>query len=268
MNDHPRSGDLVRVDVRPDAIAVVTIDRPQKRNALSLAMWQKLGDIFTAVNDDRNVRAVVLTGEGGHFCAGADIGEFDKVRYDSRSAAFYDAENDRAAAAIRDCCKPVIAALSGSVVGGGLGIALACDFRVADGTIRTGIPAAKLGVLYSIFDTTLLQARLRTTSAKEILFSGRLFDLADAGRLGIVDRAADEGETALAAALAWASEFLAAAPLSISGHKTILSAIDAGEIEQRRGEIEALIAAAFDSQDYKEGRDAFLERRPPVFTGR
>jgi enoyl-CoA hydratase/carnithine racemase len=268
MQDYETFGKHIVLAMSSTGTATVTIDRPEKRNALSLEMWQGLAEAFAMVDKNTSIRAVILKGEGGHFCSGADIGEFDQVRYDSRSASYYDSENDRAAIAIRDCRKPVIAALSGSAVGGGLGIALACDFRTADRSIKTGIPAAKLAVLYSIFDCTLLHSRVGSTNAKEILFSGRLFGLNDAVRLGLVDRIAEEPGSAFDAATAFATEFLAAAPLSIHGHKTILAAIDARDVELRRSEIESLIAAAFDSQDYREGRRAFLERRPPNFTGR
>ncbi|MCG8558499.1 MAG: enoyl-CoA hydratase-related protein [Hyphomicrobiales bacterium] len=266
--EHSALDDRLKVTVTDAGLCLVRIDQPRRRNALTLAMWQGLTQVFARASEAPEVRSVVLTGEGGHFCAGADISEFDAVRYDSQSAAHYDAENDRAVAAIRDCPKPVIAAMSGAAVGGGLSLALACDFRVADATLTAGIPAARLGLVYSLVDCTLLHTRLGVTRAKEILFSGRLFGLEDAVRLGLVDRVAGAAEDALQAATAFAAEFEASAPLSVRGHKAIFQAMEAGEVEARREELEALISAAFDSDDYREGRRAFAERRDPVFTGR
>ena len=267
MSDLPGLDNRLTAEMRSASVLVVTISQPRRRNALSLAMWQGLADIFAHAGLARDIRAVVLSGDGGHFCSGADISEFDELRDSAKSAAFYDAENDRAVEAIRRCPKPVIAAMSGCAIGGGLSVALACDVRVADATLTAGIPAARLGLLYSIVDCRLLYHRLGATAAKEILFSGRLFGIEDAVRLRLVDRVAEAGQSALEAGLAFASEIAAGAPLSVQGHKAIVDACDAGELESRRPELEARIAAAFDSADYKEGRRAFAERREPVFKG-
>lgn len=257
-----------RIDLEVDGrgVALVTIRRPDKRNALALSMWRTLHQVFTAASADPAVRVVILRGEGAHFCAGADISEFDTVRSDAEQGRAYDAINDAAMIAIRDCEKPTIAAMSGYSVGGGLGIALACDFRVADATVRAGIPAGRLGLVYSILESSLLAGRVGATRAKEILFTGRLSALEEAMRVGLVDRSAEEG-SALATAHAFAQEMLAAAPLSIAGNKAIVEAVARGEAHQRADELEQLIARAFDSADYAEGRRAFAERRDPVFRG-
>lgn len=266
--DQVLSQDRLGMTVTDDGVCILEINQPKRRNALTLAMWQGLRQLFARAAEEAHVRSVILTGKGGHFCSGADITEFDSVRYDSRSAAYYDAENDRTVTAIRDFPKPVIAAMSGAAVGGGLSLALACDFRVADPTLRAGIPAARLGIVYSLVDCALLHAKLGSTRAKEILLTGRLFDLDDARRLGLVDRIADKANGARDAALAFAEEFKISAPLSVRGHKVIFQALDAGQVEERRQELELLIEAAFDSEDYREARRAFAERRDPVFEGR
>ena len=261
-------GNHLKLAIREDRIGIVEICRPEKRNALSLEMWQRLADAFDFIAIAPDIVCVVLIGQGGQFCSGADISEFATTRFDSQSAAFYEAENERATIAIRDCPKPVIAAMSGAAVGGGLGLALACDFRVADDSLKTGIPAARLGIIYSIFDCCLIAARIGSTAAKEVLFSGDLFGLSDAIRLGLVDHLAVAPQTVLDAAIALASKFTSRGPLTIRGHKAILNAIESGTLKSQRAVIESAIAQAFDSEDYREGRAAFAERRTPKFIGK
>ncbi len=255
----------IACEVGDDGIATVTIRRPDKRNALALSMWIALGAVFRALGADGAVRAVILAGEGGHFSAGADISEFPQVRADAQAGLAYDRINDEATVAIRDCPRPVIAALSGYAVGGGLGIALACDFRVADRTVRTGITAARLGLVYSILDCSLVARCVGVTAAKEILFSGEIFGADDALRLGLVDRLVEED--AMAAARAFAERLAAGAPLSHAGNKAIVNAIADGTVHHRHGELERLIARAFDSEDYAEGQRAFAQKRPARFVG-
>lgn len=261
---HPRHENLLCA-VDETGIALVKINRPEKRNALSLAMWRALGGVFSAAAQDPSIRCVILSGGGGHFSAGADISEFGEVRAGAEAGRAYDEACDRATLLIRNCPKPVIAAVSGVAVGGGLGLALACDFRVADSTARMGIPAGRLGLVYSIVDSSLLSERIGTTKAKEVLFTSRIFDIEYATRLGLVDRvaASDVVETARA----FAAEIIGNAPLSIAGNKAILNAISAGTAAADADRLQGLIDAAFDSRDYMEGQRAFAERRPPRFEG-
>ncbi|MBV9113134.1 MAG: enoyl-CoA hydratase/isomerase family protein [Hyphomicrobiales bacterium] len=260
-SDDPR----IVFDLDAKGIAIVQIARPEKRNALSLSMWKALGAIFAASSASRSVRCVILTGSDGHFSAGADISEFGDIRGSAEAARRYDEFCDKATLAIRDCTKPVIAALSGTTVGGGLGLALACDLRVADETIRTGIPAGKLGLVYSLLDCRLLAERIGVTKAKEVLFTAHIFGFEDAMRLGLVDRVAEKD--ALITAKEFAEEIGENAPLSIAGSKAILNAVSSGTAIAREEELQKLIDAAFDSTDYAEGVRAFGERRAPHFTG-
>ncbi len=247
-------------------VAVVTIQRVQKRNALSLAMWIAVGELFSRLSTDPAVRCVILTGDGGHFSAGADIAEFGTMRADAKAGQEYDRLNDEAMTAIRNCSKPVIAAISGVAVGGGLGLALACDFRIADASVRMGIPAGRLGLVYSIMDCALLVERLGATRAKEILMTGTIFNFDEALRLGLIDRSA-AGDP-LKAARVFAGEIALNAPLSLSGNKAVVNAIADGSVSSQRQELETLIALAFDSHDYREGQAAFAEKRAPRFVGR
>ncbi len=258
-------GDLVfdRADV---TVPVLALNRPKRRNACTLAMWRAFPEIFTELAEDATVRAVIVTGKGGSFCAGADISEFDEARGNAEDGVVYEAAVERCYAAIRNLPKPTIAAIDGYCVGGGVALAAACDFRIADRTARFGIPAARLGIVYSEQECRALMALVGLTRAKEMLFSGAQLDAARAREIGFVDRLAD-GD-ALAAARAFARPMADNAPLSIAGAKLILNALAAGEAETRRDAFEAAIVAAMESEDYREGIRAFAEKRPPAFTGK
>jgi enoyl-CoA hydratase/carnithine racemase len=248
-----------------NGIRLVQITQPNKRNAVTLSMWQDFERGFIVATLDKSVRCIVLTGADGHFSAGADISEFDEVRADAVAGRNYDAISDRATLSIRNCPKPVIAAVSGYAVGGGLGLALACDFRVADRTAKMGITAGRLGLVYSLVDCSVLAERVGITKAKEILFTSKIFGVEDSLRLGLIDWIAERD--VLLEALAFAEEFAKCAPLSISGNKAILNAIGSGVAGARGDELQRMIDAAFESRDYIEGRRAFNERRAPLFQG-
>jgi enoyl-CoA hydratase/carnithine racemase len=248
-----------------DSIAVVTLNTPQKRNAVSLAMWKELAETFRSLADRKDVRVAILVGHGEHFCAGADISEFEKVRSTPQSARAYDRATEAATLAIRDWRGPTIAAVSGYAMGGGCGLALACDFRVADPSARFGISAARLGIVYSLLDTELLYRQVGLSSAKRILFSGRPLPFDECVRIGLVDVVAPDN--ALAESLKLARGLVENAPLTIAGSKFILEAIANGTSKSRGEEIDRLIANAYSSNDYAEGRAAFLAKRPPRFEG-
>jgi len=256
----------IRVTTEGDGVTIVTIDRPEKRNAVSLAMWRRLGDVFTELADDESVRVVVLTGAGGHFSAGADISEFAEVRNTAEAGRIYEEAGLHAALAIRDFPKPTIAAAHGVTVGGGCGLALACDLRVGDATTRMGIPAARLGIVYGTLDCSLLERQVGLATAKLVLCSGRIFPAPDCARMRLIDIAADG--PALETALALAREFAGNAPLSLEGAKLVLEAVARGEAEARADEIEEVLDRAIASADYREGARAFMEKRKPRFTGR
>jgi len=247
-------------------IATVTLNRPEKRNAVSLAMWRRLSAAFAELAERDDVRVLILTGAGGHFCAGADIAEFKSVRFHADSGRAYEAVNAAAIIALRDLSKPTIAAVSGYGVGGGCALALAADVRVGDTSTRMGIPAARLGIVYGELDSSLLLRQVGLANAKRVLYSGRHFDASDCAAIGLIDIMAPG--TALQGAHDLAAEIVEAAPLSLAGAKRVLEALAAGAAAERHGEISAIIERAMDSADYREGTRAFLEKRRPVFTGR
>src|SRR3954447_6528490 len=169
------------------SVAVVTIDRPARRNALNLQAWRDLAAAFRALAADRDVRLAVLTGSGGHFCAGADISEFALVRADSAGGAAYEREIGACYEAIRALPQPSVAAIAGSCVGGGCAIALCCDFRVLHRAARFGIPATKLGTIYTIEECRLLYSVVGLAHAKRILYGSELFDVIAARDMRFAD---------------------------------------------------------------------------------
>jgi enoyl-CoA hydratase/carnithine racemase len=258
--------DDILVEHDATGIVTVTMNKPAKRNAMSYAMWQGLGEIYTALGKRSDVRVVILTGAGGNFCAGADISEFAKVRNSEASAKIYNEAGDFATRAIINLPQPTIAAVNGYGVGGGCGLALSCDLRVGDPTTQMGIPAARLSIVYSTLDCDLLLRAVGLANAKLVLYSGRYFKLDACRSMGLVDVVAEDG--ALAGAKALAAELATRAPLSQRGAKVVLEALARGEAEQRAAEIAAVQEAAVNSEDYRAARQAFMEKRQPVFTGR
>lgn len=258
-------GEEIGLDVQ-DGVAVVTLSRPHKRNALNLASWRRLGTVFASLRDEHRARVAILTGADGHFCAGADISEFEAVRADADSGRVYERATEAATRAIRDFPGPTIAAISGYAMGGGCGLALACDFRVGDASAKMGIPAARLGIVYGALDCELLYRQVGLANAKRVLFAGRPFDTLECLAMRLLDVSSDG--TALAGAHALAGEFAANAPLSLAGSKVILEAIAAGRAASAQTEIAALVEGSTASEDYREGRRAFLDKRKPNFVGR
>lgn len=249
-----------------EGVAVVTLNRPEKRNAVNLEMWRGLGRLFGELDVRDDVRAIILTGAGDNFCAGADISEFSKVRHDVESGRIYEAAGEAASLAIRDCRKPTIAAISGYAIGGGCGLALACDFRIADRSAHMGITAVRLGIVYGTLDCELLYRQVGLSNAKRVLFSGQHFAIDECVAMGLVDIVAPA--SAAESAQIYAAKIASNAPLSIAGSKLILEAIAAGTAGAREQEISGLIDHAMISADYREGAKAFVEKRPPTFIGR
>ncbi len=254
----------ILTDIRPDGVAVVTISHPERKNACTQAMWRALGETFLGLAANPKARAIVLTGAGETFCAGADISEFATARNNAAAAAEYSKHVDAAETAIHEAPMPVIAAIRGPAIGGGCGLAVACDFRMGDATTRMGIPAARLSVVYSLKETQVLAEVVGASNAKRILFSGDYFDAEASQRLGLLDEIVADP---FAAAIAYASHIAERAPMSVKGAKTAINAIAAGHMASVADAYEALRAKAADSADYAEGQKAFMEKRKPAFRG-
>jgi enoyl-CoA hydratase/carnithine racemase len=245
-------------------IATLTINRPASRNAMTLSMWRAMASYFRNLSADPDVGVIILTGAGDDFSTGADISEFGTVRADAAQAAVYEEAVDECSNAIQSATKPTIAALHGYCLGGGCHLAMACDFRVADASAKIGIPAAKLSIVYGVRSTQRLLSIVGLPRAKRILFSAERLDATEAHRIGFVDRV---GADAIEVANAFAATMSESAPLSVAGAKWLLNGL-AYEETFDHAKAERIIAHAADSDDYREGRDAFAQKRKPNFRGR
>ena len=253
---------------RDGAIATVVFNRPRLRNAISLAMWTEIARVTRALGDDDDVRAIVYRGAGRQaFASGADISEFEEQRKDAASAQRYGAQTEAAYCAIRECPKPTVAMIFGFCMGGAMAVAMACDLRFAAEGSRFGIPAAKLSIVYPPDSVGQLVDLVGPAFAKDILYSARTVDDREALAMGFIQRlvSVEELERATYDYLKTVAEN---APLSVRGSKTTTEYYLEGLDEERRRRLRALSREASESQDYKEGTRAFLEKRPPRFQGR
>ncbi len=257
--------DLILIDRSDPAVAVVTLNRPESRNALTLAMWQGLAETFESLSEEPEVRAVILTGAGGAFCAGADIKEFETVRSDLENGELYGHTVERANRAILECTKATYAAVSGPAFGGGCGLALCCDFRFADRTAVFAIPAARLGIVYGIHETRALVNAVGLETAKDILFTARRLDAEEAEASGM---ASGLVEDPMAAAKDHAARLRENAPLTIAGAKAVFATMGGGPDAPQRDRIRDWQRRALESEDYRNAVAAFAQKRKPEFHGR
>ena len=246
-------------------VVTVTIDRPARKNAMNQAMWRAIAALYRGFAEDASVRAVVLAGAGGDFCAGADIGEFETVRGDAASARAYEADNSAAFAAIRDCPAPTVAAIGGICFGGGFGMAAACDIRIASDDALFSVPAARLGLAYPVDAMADIVHALGPQAAKYLAFSAARLDARAARAAGfLLEVTEKDGLAARAGEIA--ATIAANAPLSVRASKASIRAVLSGDPADV-ARATALGDATFESADYAEGRAAFRDRRPARFSG-
>ena len=251
---------------RTGAVATVLLNRPDRLNALNLPMWRGLATAFTTLATDERVRVVVLRGAGTRaFAAGADIEEFDTLRATVEQTRAYDAVMRSALEAVRQCPRPVVAAIWGPCVGGGLELACCCDLRLSARSGRFGVPINKLGLVMAHPELATIRRVVGPAVALELLLEGRLLEAAEAQAKGLLTRVVED--EALEAEIESTVRRLAeTAPLAHRWHKAFLRRLDRDQPLSAEEEAEAY--HFLDTADYAEGVAAFRARRKPVFTGR
>ena len=254
----------VLCDVR-DGVATITLNRPAAANALSMELAAALGHAFSRVRGDESVRAVILTGSGKSFCAGADLKERRAMTLEE-TRSFLRSLNG-VVDAVAAFPRPVIAAINGAAFGGGLELALACDFRLAADTAELGLVETRLGIIPGAGGTQRLARLAGVAVAKELILTGRRIGAARAKELGVVSEVVPVGELAAAAARL-AAELASAGPLAVTQAKR---AIDGGfdlPLPEALAHERDCYAIVLESEDRNEGLAAFGEKRPPKFTGK
>jgi enoyl-CoA hydratase/carnithine racemase len=248
-----------------DGVGRVVFNQPEKRNAMSIAMWDGMGSALDSFAADPAVRCVVLEGAGGKaFVSGADISQFEQNRSDAEAQKLYNKMTSAGRKKLAEFPKPVIAQIQGFCMGGGLGIAMSCDLRVAGVGSEFGIPAAKLGIAYGFDMVSHLVGLVGPAEAHMILMTGERFPAEEALRIGLINRLVPP--EALADTVGKLTRGIAGnAPLSLLANKRTVRAVLSANADM--AETEAAQLRCFDSADYREGRRAFMEKRRPVFTG-
>ncbi len=248
-------------------IGWLTFNNPAKLNAMSGDMWAAIAPIVDHFERDPAVRVVVLKGAGDKaFISGADINRFEERRASAETAAS-DGENMRVGLArLEHCTKPTIAMVRGYCLGGGLLVALHCDMRLAADTARLGIPAAKLGIAYTLSGVQKVVDLVGPSTAKEMLFTARQFTGAEAQAMGLVNRAVPEGELD-SFTRSYCATMAENAPLSITASKAVIAELVKPRAELDRAKCDAAGKQCMESEDFAEGRRAFAEKRKPVFRG-
>lgn len=248
-------------------IGWLIFNNPARHNALSLDMWQGIADVLRAFGSDPNVRVAIMRGAGGKaFVSGADISEFDQHRANANQRATYGEVAGDANRELARFAKPLLALIEGYCIGGGLATALAADIRIATPDSRFGIPAAKLGLGYEYEGLAKLARIVGPSRARDIMFSARFMDAQEAFAMGLINTILERADIE-AEVLAYAHRIAGNAPLTVAAAKAAVNAFERGSQSEEVARVRQLVDGCFNSEDYKEGRRAFREKRTPDFRG-
>jgi len=258
------SADLL--ESREDGIVTLTLNRPEKLNALTKDLWRRLGEALRRIDRDETVRCIVLRGAGGKaFSPGNDISEFATDRANSAQARIYGALMHETLSALRECRHPIVALIEGICVGGGLEIAASCDLRICGEGSRFGAPIAKLGLVMAYPELESVLALAGRAATLQLLLEGRIISAAEALRLNLVSRMVPDAEVA-AEAYATARRIAEGAPLVHRWHKKFIRRLEQGKPITPAEADEGFLC--FDTRDFQIGYRAFLAKQKPAFEGR
>jgi len=245
-----------------DGVARLSINRPQRRNAFNQAMWAAFPALVDRAMADSAVRVLIVQAAvPGPFCAGADIAEFAERSGDPAWRSVNQTAIRATQTTLARAPKPTVAMIEGDCIGGGCGIALACDMRVASPAARFGITPAKLGLVYPLHDTKLLVDLVGPGQARRILFTGQLLDAAEAARIGLIEMLSDDPATTVGELV---KNIIATSPYTQRAAKAVVRRILDGVVDDDPSSA-AQFDAAFEGADFAEGVAAFLAKRPPRF---
>jgi enoyl-CoA hydratase len=250
------------------AVGWIVFNQPAKRNAINGAMWRGIAPAMAQFDADAEVRCVAFRGAGTEaFASGADISEFEEIRARKSSVAEYDGLLDQVLHSIQDSRKPSVAMIYGFCMGGGLEVALACDLRYCGQSAQFGIPAAKLGLAYNVEGHKRLVETVGHARAREIMFLGRRYAAEEGLAMGLVNEVFPDSDLERKTG-AIISALCENAPLSIANSKTIIEEYAKSSGAPDHARMAAAVERCAKSDDYQEGRRAFMEKRKPVFKGK
>lgn len=253
---------------RNGPVGIMTFNHPERLNAVSMEMWEAMGHIMTGFGADDSIRVIILRGAGDKaFVSGGDISQFSKTRASAEVARQHVAKIAVGRTAVADCAKPTIACIRGFCLGGGLGIAVQADLRIAATGSQFGIPAARLGVAYGFDGLRTLVGLVGPAHARMIMFAAERIDATEAARIGLINRVMAP-DALWPHVMALAERIADNAPISIAASKDGIAQVLRDPADRDLARLKEYERQSLDSEDFKEGRTAFMEKRRPRFVGR